>query len=85
VLESSAGLRVTGFAFTTWTNAWRALDAVGIGHSLRQQHGFLEGYITSRLTSCHHPISLVTLLASTPKIVFLLLEHVKSEIERPLI
>jgi hypothetical protein len=82
VLESSAGLRVTGFAFTTWTNAWRALDAVGIGHSLRQQHGFLEGYITN---SCHHPISLVTLLASTPKIVFLLLEHVKSEIERPLI
>lgn len=82
MLESSAGLRVTGFAFTTWTNAWRALDAVGIGHSLRQQHGFLEGYITN---SCHHPISLVTLLASTPKIVFLLLEHVKSEIERPLI
>lgn len=47
VLESSAGLRVTGFAFTTWTNAWRALDAVGIGHSLRQQHGFLEGLVAS--------------------------------------
>lgn len=47
VLESSAGLRVTGFAFTTWTNAWRALDAVGIGHSLRQQHGFLDGLVAS--------------------------------------
>ncbi|KAF3958802.1 hypothetical protein CMV_016321 [Castanea mollissima] len=38
VLESSHSLRVTGFAFTTWTNAWKALDAVGIGDSLRQQH-----------------------------------------------
>ncbi|CAK7329464.1 unnamed protein product [Dovyalis caffra] len=47
VLESSANLRVTGFAFTTWTNAWRALDAVGIGHSLRQQHGFLDGLVAS--------------------------------------
>ncbi|KAK0581799.1 hypothetical protein LWI29_018161 [Acer saccharum] len=42
VLESSETLRVTGFAFTTWSNAWRALDAVGIGHSLRQQHQLLE-------------------------------------------
>nr|XP_023918084.1 monooxygenase 2-like [Quercus suber]POF03320.1 fad-dependent urate hydroxylase [Quercus suber] len=38
VLESSDSLRVTGFALTTWTNAWKALDAVGIGDSLRQQH-----------------------------------------------
>ncbi|KAJ6938034.1 hypothetical protein NC652_012347 [Populus alba x Populus x berolinensis] len=47
VLESSAGLRVTGFALSTWTNAWRALDAVGVGHSLRQQHGFLDGLVAS--------------------------------------
>ncbi|XP_050263362.1 monooxygenase 2-like isoform X4 [Quercus robur] len=38
VLESSGSLRITGFAIGTWTNAWKALDAVGIGDSLRQQH-----------------------------------------------
>ncbi|XP_031266051.1 monooxygenase 2-like isoform X2 [Pistacia vera] len=43
VLESSESLRVTGFAFTTWSNAWRALDAVGIGDSLRQQHLQIQG------------------------------------------
>ncbi|GFZ00514.1 FAD/NAD(P)-binding oxidoreductase family protein [Actinidia rufa] len=43
VLESSEFLRVTGFAFTTWTNAWRALDAIGIGDSLRRQHNLLNG------------------------------------------
>ncbi|KAE8724720.1 zeaxanthin epoxidase [Hibiscus syriacus] len=29
---------ITCFAFTTWNNAWRALDAIGIGESLRQRH-----------------------------------------------
>ncbi|XP_056160929.1 monooxygenase 2-like isoform X2 [Syzygium oleosum] len=43
VLESSDGLRTTGFALTTWTNAWRALDAVGIGEPLRPQHNQLFG------------------------------------------
>ncbi|KAF8405448.1 hypothetical protein HHK36_010354 [Tetracentron sinense] len=43
VLESSDKLRITGFAFTTWTNAWKALDAVGLGDSLRQQHDQLLG------------------------------------------
>ncbi|KAG4153168.1 hypothetical protein ERO13_D04G167950v2 [Gossypium hirsutum] len=38
VLESSDKLRITGFAFTTWSNAWKALDAIGIGESLRCQH-----------------------------------------------
>ncbi|GAB4838551.1 Monooxygenase 2, partial [Ancistrocladus abbreviatus] len=38
VLESSSYLRVTGAAFTTWTNAWKALDALGIGDSLRALH-----------------------------------------------
>ncbi|KAL5731214.1 hypothetical protein ACHQM5_003964 [Ranunculus cassubicifolius] len=45
VLESSNELRVSGFAFTTWTNAWRALDAIGIGDSLRHNHQRLEGLI----------------------------------------
>ncbi|CAL5328900.1 unnamed protein product [Camellia sinensis] len=43
VLESSASLRATGFAFTTWANAWRALDALGIGDSLRQHHHQMLG------------------------------------------
>ena len=43
VLESSHGLRVTGFAFITWTNAWRALDAIGVGDYLRQHHNQLYG------------------------------------------
>ncbi|XP_030450762.1 monooxygenase 2-like [Syzygium oleosum] len=51
VLESSDGLRTTGFAFTTWTNAWRALDAVGIGEPLRQQHNQLFGLVTSSRAS----------------------------------
>lgn len=45
VLESWSNLRITGFAFTTWTNAWKALDAVGLGDSLRQQHGKLLGNV----------------------------------------
>ncbi|XP_059435114.1 monooxygenase 2-like [Corylus avellana] len=53
VLESSDGLRVTGFAFTTWTNAWRALDAVGLGDSLRQHHQRLYGNVTSSTISGH--------------------------------
>ncbi|XP_034675671.1 monooxygenase 2-like [Vitis riparia] len=43
VLESSDSLRVTGFALTTWKNAWRALDAVGVGDSIRQQHMQIQG------------------------------------------
>ncbi|KAF1878766.1 hypothetical protein Lal_00047438 [Lupinus albus] len=38
VLESSQSLRAAGFAFATWTNAWKALDAVGVGDILRHQH-----------------------------------------------
>ncbi|GLT71443.1 hypothetical protein SLA2020_434590 [Shorea laevis] len=43
VLESSSSLRITGCALTTWTNGWRALDAVGLGDSLRQHHQQLRG------------------------------------------
>ncbi|KAK9665614.1 hypothetical protein RND81_14G123600 [Saponaria officinalis] len=56
VLESSDSLRAAGIAFTTWTNAWRSLDALGIAHSLRQQHDLLLGIntlstVTGYLTS----------------------------------
>ncbi|XP_028751896.1 monooxygenase 3-like [Neltuma alba] len=47
VLESSDNLRVTGFAITMWTNAWKALDALGLGHILRQQHLQLHGNVTT--------------------------------------
>lgn len=47
VLESSDILRAAGIAFTTWINAWRALDALGIGEPLRQQHGQILGLYTS--------------------------------------
>ncbi|KAJ6368855.1 hypothetical protein OIU78_001264 [Salix suchowensis] len=51
VLESSASLRVSGFALATWKNAWRALDAVGIGDSLRQQHEQLDGLVATSTVS----------------------------------
>ncbi|XP_020213403.1 monooxygenase 2 [Cajanus cajan] len=49
VLECSDALRVTGFALTTWTNAWKALDAVGVGAILRQQHLQLNENVTTSL------------------------------------
>ncbi|OMO92734.1 Monooxygenase, FAD-binding protein [Corchorus olitorius] len=47
VLESSDRLRTTGFAFTTWNNAWKALDAIGVGESLRQQHQLAQGILVT--------------------------------------
>ncbi|CAL4929121.1 unnamed protein product [Urochloa decumbens] len=38
VLESSPTLRASGFAFTTWKNAFRALDTLGVGDKIRKQH-----------------------------------------------
>ncbi|XP_010260765.1 PREDICTED: uncharacterized protein LOC104599766 isoform X2 [Nelumbo nucifera] len=43
VLESSDSLRTTGFALTTWANAWKALHVIGIADSLRQEHVLLQG------------------------------------------
>ncbi|XP_054777815.1 monooxygenase 2-like isoform X2 [Prosopis cineraria] len=43
VLESSNTLRTSGFALSIWTNAWKALDVLGIGHILRQHHLQLLG------------------------------------------
>ncbi|GAB4838563.1 hypothetical protein Ancab_028109 [Ancistrocladus abbreviatus] len=45
VLESSSYLRVNGAAFTTWTNAWKALDALGIGDALRAVHPRIQGLV----------------------------------------
>lgn len=42
VLESSPSLRASGFAFTTWKNAFRALDALGVGDKIRKQHVLLQ-------------------------------------------
>uniref|UniRef100_A0ACD5WWG2 Uncharacterized protein n=1 Tax=Avena sativa TaxID=4498 RepID=A0ACD5WWG2_AVESA len=38
VLESSPALRASGFAFGTWPNAFRALDALGVGDKIRDLH-----------------------------------------------
>lgn len=55
VLESSDGLRTTGFALTMWTNAWIALDAVGIGDVVREKSVLVQdfefGCLGSSLTS----------------------------------
>ncbi|KAI5002476.1 hypothetical protein ZWY2020_027126 [Hordeum vulgare] len=36
VLESSPALRASGFALATWPNAFRALDALGVGDQIRK-------------------------------------------------
>lgn len=43
VLESSDSLRVSGYGLIISANAWRALDAVGVGDTLRQHHPQLQG------------------------------------------
>ncbi|KAF8013428.1 hypothetical protein BT93_I1318 [Corymbia citriodora subsp. variegata] len=61
VLESHDSLRITGFALATWTNAWKALDAVGIAEPLRQQHNRLPGVMIfstiSGLPTAERPFS----------------------------
>ncbi|XP_065627068.1 monooxygenase 2 isoform X2 [Quercus suber] len=51
VLESSENLRSAGYCLTTFTNAWKALDALGVGDSIRQQH--------ERLRSGEHEVRCV--------------------------
>lgn len=48
VLESSPSLRTSGFAFTTWKNAFRALDALGVGDKIREQHMQAQRYVVTR-------------------------------------
>lgn len=45
VLESSATLRASGYAFTTWTNGFRALDALGVGDEIREHHLLYESLV----------------------------------------
>lgn len=42
LLERAPGLSTTGSALGLWTNAWRALDALGAAAPLRAQHPHLE-------------------------------------------
>ncbi|XP_042479190.1 monooxygenase 2-like [Macadamia integrifolia] len=59
VLESSDSLRASGYALVLWANAWRALDAIGIGDFLREQHFELDGFVVtstiSGLATSHTP------------------------------
>ncbi|CAN8276763.1 unnamed protein product [Cochlearia groenlandica] len=43
VLESSEKLRAAGFAFTTWFNAWKAMEALGVSEQIRNRHDRLQG------------------------------------------
>ncbi|KAK8916083.1 hypothetical protein KSP39_PZI022867 [Platanthera zijinensis] len=47
ILESSQSLRASGFALTVWSNAWRALDALGVADSLRRAHYRLQRIIAT--------------------------------------
>ncbi|WOG84182.1 hypothetical protein DCAR_0103363 [Daucus carota subsp. sativus] len=49
VLESADSLRITGFAFMVWSNAWKALEALGIADSIRRQHKQLQGVVATSL------------------------------------
>ncbi|ERN20026.1 uncharacterized protein LOC18448436 isoform X2 [Amborella trichopoda] len=51
ILESHDSLRTTGFAFTMGTNAWRALETLGVVDSLRQQHVRLQRVSTTSTVS----------------------------------
>ncbi|MQM17017.1 hypothetical protein Taro_049981 [Colocasia esculenta] len=51
VLESSDQLRATGFALATWSNAWRALDALGAADSLRARHIQLQEVVIASAAS----------------------------------
>ncbi|CAM0870835.1 unnamed protein product [Alopecurus aequalis] len=51
VLESSPALRASGFAFAVWPNAFRALDALGVGDRIRSLHLQAQGLrVTSSST-----------------------------------
>ncbi|KAL9682553.1 hypothetical protein QQ045_014354 [Rhodiola kirilowii] len=51
VLEASDQLRTSGYTLSIWANAWRALDALGIGESLRQQHMQIYEFVATSLIS----------------------------------
>ncbi|KAJ4784491.1 hypothetical protein LUZ62_035737 [Rhynchospora pubera] len=51
VLESSPTLRTSGYAIGTWTNAWHALDALGIGNKVREHHRLVERVVVLSASS----------------------------------
>ncbi|KAJ3689989.1 hypothetical protein LUZ61_019153 [Rhynchospora tenuis] len=51
VLESSPTLRTSGYAIGTWTNAWHALDALGIGNKVREHHPLVERVVVLSASS----------------------------------
>ncbi|CAH2075820.1 unnamed protein product [Thlaspi arvense] len=51
VLESSDMLRATGFAFTTWFNAWKAMEALGISEHIRSLHDRLQGWVVGSISA----------------------------------
>ncbi|VVB09601.1 unnamed protein product [Arabis nemorensis] len=51
VLESSDKLRATGFAFTTWFNAWKAMEALGVSEHIRDLHDRLQGWVVGSISS----------------------------------
>ncbi|KAM7260375.1 hypothetical protein ACFE04_016116 [Oxalis oulophora] len=56
-------LRVAGFAFVTWSNAWRALDALGIAHHLRKLHLQLHQLVVgSPVSGKFNPASGISLM-----------------------
>ncbi|KAL9317038.1 hypothetical protein ACSQ67_013555 [Phaseolus vulgaris] len=75
VLESSDTLRVTGFALSIWENAWKALDAVGVGDILRDQHLQLKGIATTSLVTGQQTAAMP--LRATPNLKDLELRCVK--------
>ncbi|KAH0456280.1 hypothetical protein IEQ34_014187 [Dendrobium chrysotoxum] len=51
VLESSDSLRAAGFAILTWPNAWKALDVLGVGDFLRENHVLLQRLVINSATT----------------------------------
>ncbi|CAN0864762.1 Monooxygenase 2 [Linum grandiflorum] len=51
VLESSSSLRITGFSICLWTNAWKALDALGVGDAVRHQNKLIDGMVGTSTTT----------------------------------
>jgi hypothetical protein len=55
VLEQSSSIRATGTSLSLWSNAWRALQCLGVADALRQKYQSASGYgaaLTFEQTSC---------------------------------
>ncbi|XP_044469381.1 monooxygenase 2-like [Mangifera indica] len=58
ILEKSQGLRATGAALTLTSNAWLALDALGVAHKLSPLYAPLKtGFVTDVATGATQTIS----------------------------